>query len=138
MGYRKKVISTLLNKICIIDVISHYLDCQKRAPKNDREYVALCPFHREKTPSFTITTYKQFYHCFGCGAHGNAIHFVMEYEGIDFLKAVKKVAEITNFSLPSGPRPSNKKISDRKKYHKKKDGALKKENRFRKLIRKYY
>ena len=62
----------------------------KRAGAN---YSACCPFHSEKTPSFTVSQTKQFYHCFGCGAHGTAIGFLMEYQGMGFVDAVKDLAE---------------------------------------------
>jgi len=65
-----------------------------------REYKACCPFHNEKTPSFTINDEKGFYHCFGCGAHGSAIGFVMEYQGLNFVEAVKNLAEGLGMPVP--------------------------------------
>ncbi len=115
MGYSKVVIAKLLNTICITKIVAHYINCPPR--KNNRdEYVALCPFHSERTPSLTVTRKKQFYHCFGCGAHGNAIRFVMEYKGLSFIDAVKEVANIGRFHLPKGLKPSKKKIRERRKY----------------------
>lgn len=119
MGYSKLVIAELLNTICITKIVAHYIKCWERK-KNVNEYIALCPFHYEKTPSLTITKIKQFYHCFGCGAHGNAIEFVMEYRGLGFLDAVKEVACIGKFHLPKGSKPSKKKIKERKRYRSKK------------------
>ncbi|HDK02484.1 MAG TPA: DNA primase, partial [Gammaproteobacteria bacterium] len=78
--------------------------------KAGREYVACCPFHNEKTPSFTVSPAKQFYHCFGCGAHGNAIGFLLEYEHMDFVEAVEELAGSVGLPVPreagvhAGPR----------------------------------
>ncbi|HGM7329472.1 TPA: DNA primase [Stenotrophomonas maltophilia] len=71
------------------------------------EFTALCPFHNEKTPSFTVSPSKGFYHCFGCPAHGNAINFVMEYEGVDFLDAVSIVARELGREVPREPRKTS-------------------------------
>ena len=67
----------LLNRVDIVDVVARYVQLKK----GGANYIGLCPFHGEKTPSFTVSPAKQFYHCFGCGAHGNAIGFLMEYAG---------------------------------------------------------
>ncbi|WP_416151956.1 DNA primase [Salipaludibacillus sp. HK11] len=80
----------------IVDVISEYVQLKKQG----RNFVGLCPFHGEKTPSFSVSPDKQLYHCFGCGAGGNAFSFVMETEGISFIESVEKLAERTNISLP--------------------------------------
>lgn len=71
----------------IVDVISQYLSLKKQG----KEYVACCPFHGEKTPSFTVNESKQFYHCFGCGANGDVIKFIEEYSGLDFVEACKSL-----------------------------------------------
>src|SRR5210317_1260256 len=63
-------------------------------------YHACCPFHDEKTPSFTVSPRKQFYHCFGCGAHGSAIGFLMQYEGLEFLDAVEDLARAAGLEVP--------------------------------------
>ena len=81
-------IQDLLNRLDIVDVVEAYLPL-KRAGSN---LVACCPFHSEKTPSFTVSPSKQFYHCFGCGAHGNAIGFAMEYAGLGFIEAITDLA----------------------------------------------
>ena len=65
---------------------------------NGTEFLGLCPFHGEKTPSFTVNDKKGFYHCFGCGAHGNAISFVMEYQGLGYVEAVRDLAEKSGVS----------------------------------------
>ena len=78
-------IQELLGRLDIVDVVDRHVKL-KRAGSN---YVACCPFHSEKTPSFTVSPTKQFYHCFGCGAHGTAVSFLMEYSGFGFVDAVK-------------------------------------------------
>jgi DNA primase len=89
-------IQDLLHRVDIVEVIDRHVRL-KRAGAN---YVACCPFHSEKTPSFTVSPGKQFYHCFGCGAHGTAIGFVMEYSGLGFVDAVKDLAQSVGVSVP--------------------------------------
>src|SRR5690606_1906658 len=91
-------IDELMNRVDIVDVIGDRLDL-KRAGSN---YQALCPFHNEKTPSFTVSPTKQFYHCFGCGAHGTAIRFLMEYDRMEFRDAVEHLARRVGMELPQG------------------------------------
>ncbi|MEN2997953.1 MAG: DNA primase [Brevinematia bacterium] len=85
----KEVMSEIKNRIVIEEVIGRYVNL-KRVGKN---YVGLCPFHREKTPSFTVAPEKGFYHCFGCGKSGDVFTFVMEIEKISFMEAVRKLAK---------------------------------------------
>jgi len=68
--------------------------------KRGREYTALCPFHNEKTPSFTVSPDKGFYHCFGCGAHGDAIAFLMQSEGLSFPESVERLAGLAGLEVP--------------------------------------
>ena len=89
-------IQDLLNRVDIVDVVERYVPL-KRAGAN---YVACCPFHGEKTPSFTVSQTKQFYHCFGCGAHGTAIGFMIEYAGVGFIDAVKDLAQSAGMQMP--------------------------------------
>ena len=77
-------IDDLLDRADIVEVI----DRRVRMKKSGRNYMACCPFHEEKTPSFSVNQEKQFYHCFGCGASGNAIGFLMAFENLDFPRAV--------------------------------------------------
>lgn len=77
----------------IVSVINKYVPLKK----NGKNYTACCPFHSEKTPSFTVDEQKQFYHCFGCGAHGDVISFVMEYSGLDFKEAYKELGGAGEF-----------------------------------------
>ncbi len=89
-------IEELMNRIDIIDVIEPRIPL-KRAGS---EYKACCPFHQENTPSFTVSTRKQFYHCFGCGAHGTAVGFMMEYDGLEFVDAIEELAHMAGLEVP--------------------------------------
>jgi DNA primase len=86
----------LLNRIDIVDLIERHVPLKK----GGANYSACCPFHSEKSPSFTVSPSKQFYHCFGCGAHGNAISFVMEYQGMGYVEAIKELAESAGMKMP--------------------------------------
>jgi len=91
----------LLNRVDIVDVVSRYVQLKK----GGANFQGLCPFHSEKTPSFTVSPAKQFYHCFGCGAHGNAIGFLMEYAGLGYVDAIKDLASGVGMQVPeSRPR----------------------------------
>ena len=89
-------IQDLLNRLDIVDVVGRYIPLKKAGAN----YVACCPFHSEKTPSFSVSPAKQFYHCFGCGAHGSAIGFVMEHQGLGFVEAVEELARSAGLSVP--------------------------------------
>jgi DNA primase len=78
-------VQELLARVDIVDVVERYVPLKKAGAN----YSACCPFHSEKTPSFTVSPSKQFYHCFGCGAHGSAIGFLMQHAGIGFIEAVE-------------------------------------------------
>ena len=80
----------LLNRIDIVELIERYVQLRK----GGSNYSACCPFHSEKTPSFTVSPTKQFYHCFGCGAHGNAISFLMEYQGLGYIRSEEHTSEL--------------------------------------------
>src|SRR5690606_8228632 len=80
----------------IIDVISEYISLKPRG----KNFFGLCPFHNEKTPSFSVDPQKQLYHCFGCGEGGNVFNFIMAQERLDFIEAVKFLAERKGISLP--------------------------------------
>lgn len=89
-------IDQLLARTDIVDVIERHVPLTKAG----KEYQARCPFHEEKTPSFTVSPAKQFYHCFGCGAHGNAIGFLMEYANLGFVEAVEQLAATAGIPVP--------------------------------------
>jgi len=89
-------IDTLLARVDIVDVIDRRVPLKKAG----QNYQACCPFHSEKTPSFTVSPTKQFYHCFGCGAHGTALGFLMEYEHMGFPDAVAALAQDVGLPVP--------------------------------------
>lgn len=101
-------IQDVLHRVDVVDVVERYLPLKKAG----QNYAACCPFHKEKSPSFTVSPTKQFYHCFGCGAHGTAISFVMEYEGLSFVEAVQKLAESAGMRLPKLERGAASKTPD--------------------------
>ena len=89
-------IQDLLHRVDIVDLIDAHVPLKKAGAN----YAACCPFHNEKSPSFTVSPTKQFYHCFGCGAHGTAIGFMMEYSGMGFIDAVKDLASRAGMQVP--------------------------------------
>jgi DNA primase len=92
----QEFIQSLLGRVDIVDVIDRHVKL-KKAGSN---FQACCPFHNEKTPSFSVSPSKQFYHCFGCGAHGNAIGFLMEYQGLAYPEAIRALAETLGMTVP--------------------------------------
>ena len=92
----KSFIQDLLNRLDIVDVVERYVPLKKAGAN----YVACCPFHNEKSPSFTVSQPKQFYHCFGCGAHGTAIGFVMEHAGMGYVDAIEDLARSAGMEVP--------------------------------------
>ncbi|HKL54202.1 MAG TPA: CHC2 zinc finger domain-containing protein, partial [Wenzhouxiangellaceae bacterium] len=102
-------IETLLERIDIADVVGQRVPLKPAG----HEFRACCPFHDEKTPSFYVSPQKQFYHCFGCGAHGTAIGFVMQYDGLEFPAAIEELASNAGLEVPrtegtTGPDPAEK------------------------------
>jgi DNA primase len=93
-------IQDLLNRVDIVDVVGRHVQLKK----GGANYMGLCPFHNEKSPSFTVSPTKQFYHCFGCGAHGTAIGFLIEYSGLGFVDAVKDLAQGVGMTVPDEDR----------------------------------
>ena len=96
MRYSEDVIEEVRMKNDIVDVISGYIKLQKKGSN----YFGLCPFHNEKSPSFSVSASKQMYYCFGCGAGGNVITFVMDYENYSFTEAMKVLADRAGITLP--------------------------------------
>lgn len=96
-------IDDLLTKSDIVDVINTRVKLKKAG----RDYQACCPFHHEKTPSFTVSQKKQFYHCFGCGAHGNAISFLMDYDKLEFVEAIEELAAMAGLEIPYEKRANH-------------------------------
>lgn len=95
--YSREIIDDVISRNDIVDVISRYVSLKK----SGSSYQGLCPFHSEKSPSFSVSPTRQLYHCFGCGVGGNVITFMMEYEHCSFLEAVNVLAERVNMELPT-------------------------------------
>jgi DNA primase len=89
----------LLSRVDIVEVVGRHVELRK----SGANHMGLCPFHGEKSPSFSVSATKQFYHCFGCGAHGDAIRFLMENSGMSFVDAVHDLAQQVGMSVPEGP-----------------------------------
>ena len=97
-------IQELLNRVDIVDVVDKSVPLKKAGAN----YSACCPFHNEKSPSFTVSPTKQFYHCFGCGAHGTAIGFMMEYQGLSFVESIHELAKSVGMIVPQETRDVDK------------------------------
>jgi DNA primase len=98
-------VQEVLARVDIVDLIERHVPLKK----GGANYSACCPFHNEKSPSFTVSPTKQFYHCFGCGAHGTAIGFLMEYAGVSFPDAIRELAQQVGLQVPEDERPDPKK-----------------------------
>ena len=96
-------IADLLNRVDIVDVVGQHVKLKKAGAN----YQGLCPFHSEKSPSFSVSPTKQFYHCFGCGAHGSAISFLMEYSGLGYVDAIEELARSAGLDVPREERSAN-------------------------------
>ncbi|WP_261816605.1 DNA primase [Vibrio gallicus] len=96
----RSFIDDLLARLDIVDII----DARVKLKKQGKNYGACCPFHNEKTPSFSVSQEKQFYHCFGCGVHGNAIDFMMEFERLEFVEAIDELASHIGVEVPREQR----------------------------------
>ena len=94
--YSDEIIEEVRQSNDIVDIISQYMHLKR----SGRNYFGLCPFHNEKSPSFSVSRQKQMYYCFGCGAGGNVFTFLMEYENFSFMEAVKFLADRAGIALP--------------------------------------
>ena len=94
--YSDELIDEVKNSNDIVDVISQYMALKR----SGRNYFGLCPFHNEKSPSFSVSPDKQIFHCFGCGVGGNVIHFISKIEGIGFRESLEFLAERAGITLP--------------------------------------
>lgn len=103
-------IQELLDRVDIVDVVQRYVPLKKTGAN----YSACCPFHSEKSPSFTVSPTKQFYHCFGCGAHGSAIGFIMAHQGLGFVDAVEELAGNLGLTVPNEGRSQNPQYAEKK------------------------
>lgn len=109
--YSEDLIEEVRSKSSIVDVVSGYVKLQKKG----NAYFGLCPFHNEKTPSFSVAPGKQMYYCFGCGAGGDVFHFLMEYENFTFAEAMQTLAEKAGVSLPVKEASSESRREDDRK-----------------------
>jgi len=109
----------LLNRIDIVEVVSRYV----RLKKGGANFQGLCPFHNEKSPSFTVSPAKQFYHCFGCGAHGNAIGFMMSYGGLGYVDSVRDLAQMVGMQVPEA-QPRSPEQAQRETERKEQETSL--------------
>ncbi len=96
-------IQDLLARVDIVEVVGRYVQLKK----GGQNYVGLCPFHSEKSPSFTVSPSKQFFHCFGCGAHGSAIGFLMEHRGQGYVDAIRDLAQVAGMQVPETERAAD-------------------------------
>ncbi len=96
MTYPREYIVELLCRVDIVEVVKTFVPLRTRGSEN-QEHFGVCPFHRERTASFVVHRTKQFYHCFGCGAHGKAIKFLEVHSGLSFSKAVMYLAKRYRF-----------------------------------------
>ncbi|NYT36972.1 DNA primase [Allopusillimonas soli] len=103
-------VQELLARVDVVDVVGRYVQLRK----GGANLLGLCPFHNEKSPSFTVSPTKQFYHCFGCGAHGSAITFLMEHTGASFPEAVRTLASSVGLAVPETPRSPRQREADKR------------------------
>jgi len=96
MSIPQSFIQDLLSRVDIVDVVGRHVQLKKAGAN----FSGLCPFHTEKSPSFTVSPTKQFYHCFGCGKNGNAIGFMMDYSGLHFVESIKDLAQSYGMVVP--------------------------------------
>src|ERR1700761_4179003 len=96
MKYPQSFIEEIRNRVRVSEVVGRAVTLRRAG----REFHALCPFHKEKTPSFTVNDEKGFFHCFGCGAHGDVIGFTMDYEHLGYREAIEKLAGGAGLSIP--------------------------------------
>ena len=113
MADLQKFIEELRARVSIVDVVG----AKVKLVRKGREYQACCPFHNEKTPSFTVNEAKGFYHCFGCGAHGDIVKFEMEANGLPFLDALKKLADKAGLPMPQLSHENHEKAEERKNLY---------------------
>ncbi|MBY0464884.1 MAG: DNA primase, partial [Burkholderiales bacterium] len=109
MSIPQSFLQELLARVDVVEVVGRYVQLKK----GGANFMGLCPFHGEKSPSFSVSPAKQFYHCFGCGANGNAISFLMSHAGMSFVEAVKDLAQQTGLSVPDDDTPPQDKEKQR-------------------------
>jgi len=102
-------IDDLVQRIDVVEVIGNRIEVKKAG----KEYKGLCPFHTEKTPSFTVSQDKGFYHCFGCGAHGTALGFLIDFERLTFIEAIEELAKIAGVTVPKTKQDKSKNFKNK-------------------------
>lgn len=120
--YSDELIDDIKNSNDIVDIISQYVILKR----SGRNFFGVCPFHREKTPSFSVSPDKQIFHCFGCGVGGNVIHFISKIENVDFKESLEILAERAGITLPTldNSLDSKKQLLKEKVYQINKEAAL--------------
>ncbi|PHZ84861.1 DNA primase [Paremcibacter congregatus] len=113
MGFTPDFLDEIRNRIPVSDIVGRRVKLTRKG----REHGGLCPFHNEKTPSFTVNDDKGFYHCFGCGAHGDVIKFISETEGLSFPETVERLAEQAGLALPDYSPEDKEKASQKKSLY---------------------
>ena len=108
MAIPESFINELNERADIVELVGRFVPLKKAGAN----FQGLCPFHDEKSPSFSVSPTKQFYHCFGCGAHGGALRFLMEYQGLGFIDAVKDLAGQLGMSVPEDQRSPEQRQQD--------------------------
>src|SRR5471030_3313324 len=106
-------IDQLLNRVDIVDLIDSRITLRKKSGNN---FFACCPFHTEKSASFSVSQAKQFYHCFGCGAHGNAIDFLMQFDHLSFPESIEALAKQVGLEVPRTSHSTEKSVSQEPLY----------------------
>lgn len=119
MSLSPRFLDELRSRVTLSDIVGQSV----RLTRAGREYKGCCPFHKEKTPSFTVNNDKQFYHCFGCGAHGDAIGFLMQDKGQSFIEAVENLAARAGIEVPKATPQERQKEEKRKDLHQLMDAA---------------
>ena len=110
MAFPPRFLDELRGRVSLADLVGRRVKLTRRG----REFAGLCPFHNEKTPSFYVVEDKGFFHCFGCGAHGDAIGFVMRADNLDFLEAVEKLAGEAGLAVPQATAEEREKAQRQK------------------------
>ena len=103
--YSEELIDEIKSSNDIVDTISQYVTLKR----SGRNFFGLCPFHKEKSPSFSVSPDKQIFHCFGCGVGGNVIHFISKIENLDFRETIEFLADRSGIELPTSENDQNNK-----------------------------
>ena len=120
MPFSDNLVNTIHDKILLSDYIGRSVNLSKKG----NDFIGLCPFHNEKTPSFTVSDDKGFFHCFGCGAHGDIISFVMQKESIDFKETIKILASEIGVNIEDYSSKDKKSIKLFASYDREDDGSF--------------